>query len=412
MTEIQRQAVEFSDDELSAGQRLREAREAQGLSVEDVAARLNISVKYIQALEDLDFDSLPGLPFVRGYIRSYARFVELSGDELVVSFNQYAQVGDAGPVASINKVERQVKLSDPLMRISMYVFFLAVLGISVWWWQTQSGNSLADIFHLDSGGSAEAQNENTLTDKQSESIAAEDSLQARLAAVQAQSEKQLAMSETEIDSTNSGSDDATPQYLSAEEVQQMAAELGKPNEMEGNQNSGDGESADSTVSNTNVASEVVVASPSEAGNEIESSVETTALSEQTSNDAVDASVSNTDNSNQENGLSQQKATSADNEQLSNDVTTSDVIAETAKKLVGKLELQFTGDCWISIRDANGKLVFANTKRAGDVLALDLEASANLLVGRVSAVSHAFFGGKDLQLAQIARKDVARLELNL
>ncbi|OMH30922.1 RodZ domain-containing protein [Motiliproteus sp. MSK22-1] len=402
MSELQREAVEFCDDELSAGQRLKSAREARNLSIEDVSARLNISAKYIRALEELDFESLPGLPFVRGYIRSYARFVELSGDELVVSFNRYAQVGDVGPVASINKVGRQVKLSDPLMRTSMFIFFLAVLGISVWWWQTQSGNSLPDIFNLDPAVGVDTGDSET-AENESGPQTAESKLQARLAEIQTESEQQTTMSDesAETGTVNNDPTEADPEYLSAEEIQRIAAELAKTdNETDINSDTNNGEqTVDPRGAGTEVstAGELIETAP--ATNDNESAVEQDSTAEAIPGTAVDDSITSTDVSNQESVVSAESEVPAD-----------DLTADTVKP-VAKLELQFVGDCWVSIRDAKGKLIFANTKRAGDVLELDLEASANLLVGRVSAVSRAFFGGKDLQLAQLARKDVARLELN-
>ena len=407
MSELQRETVEFCDDELSAGQRLKSAREARNLSIEDVSARLNISAKYIRALEELDFESLPGLPFVRGYIRSYARFVELSGDELVVSFNRYAQVGDVGPVASINKVGSQVKLSDPLMRISMFIFFLAVLAISVWWWQTQSGNSLADIFNLDSTAGADTR-ENESAEQESGPQTAESKLQARLAKIQAESEKQLATSDedAETGAVSNDPEETDPQYLSAEEIARIAAELAKTDEetdINSNTNStGDTSSSEQTADSRGTGIEVDVAGEltetAPTANDSESAVDQDITAEAVPGTAVDDSITSAEVSNQESVISAENEVSAD-----------DLTADPVKP-VAKLELQFVGDCWVSIRDAKGKLIFANTKRAGDVLELDLETSANLLVGRVSAVSRAFFGGKDLQLTQLARKDVARLEL--
>ena len=70
------------------GQQLREAREAQGLSQAEMSARLHLSVSYIRALEADDYSRLPQAAFVRGYIRNYARLVNLPGDELASLFQQ------------------------------------------------------------------------------------------------------------------------------------------------------------------------------------------------------------------------------------------------------------------------------------------------------------------------------------
>jgi cytoskeleton protein RodZ len=73
---------------LLPGQRLRSGREALGLSQADIAARMHLSVSYIRALEADDYARLPQAAFVRGYIKNYARLVNLPGDELANLFQQ------------------------------------------------------------------------------------------------------------------------------------------------------------------------------------------------------------------------------------------------------------------------------------------------------------------------------------
>lgn len=68
------------------GQRLREAREAQGVTREDVAGELRLDTCIIEALEYGDTARLPQPVFTAGYLRSYARFIGLPPDELVTQF--------------------------------------------------------------------------------------------------------------------------------------------------------------------------------------------------------------------------------------------------------------------------------------------------------------------------------------
>ena len=63
-------------------QRLSQAREAQNLTTADVARRLKLSVWQVEALESGQYDQLPGPTFVRGFIRNYARLLDLDPDEL------------------------------------------------------------------------------------------------------------------------------------------------------------------------------------------------------------------------------------------------------------------------------------------------------------------------------------------
>ena len=72
------------------GQKLRLAREARGLSLDDVTAETNLAPKYLQALEADDYAALPGLAFARGYARRYAQLVHLDGSALIAEMDLLA----------------------------------------------------------------------------------------------------------------------------------------------------------------------------------------------------------------------------------------------------------------------------------------------------------------------------------
>jgi cytoskeleton protein RodZ len=67
----------------SAGATLKAAREAAGLSLDAVAQQLKLAPRQVQALEDGDYQHLPGRTFVRGFARNYARFVHLDADAVL-----------------------------------------------------------------------------------------------------------------------------------------------------------------------------------------------------------------------------------------------------------------------------------------------------------------------------------------
>lgn len=66
----------------TVGQQLRTAREAKGLSASEVAHALKLSVHQVLSLENDDWSSLPGT-IVRGFIRNYARLLNLSSEALM-----------------------------------------------------------------------------------------------------------------------------------------------------------------------------------------------------------------------------------------------------------------------------------------------------------------------------------------
>lgn len=79
------------------GEILREAREAQALSLEEVEAQTRIRLKFLEALEDGDIGVLPSAMHAKGFLRSYAQFLNLDVAQVVALFNE--ATGAPVPVA-------------------------------------------------------------------------------------------------------------------------------------------------------------------------------------------------------------------------------------------------------------------------------------------------------------------------
>jgi cytoskeleton protein RodZ len=69
----------------NVGMALREAREAMGLSVHDIANRIKFAPRQVEALEANDFNNLPQTTFLRGFVRSYARVLQLDEVALIAA---------------------------------------------------------------------------------------------------------------------------------------------------------------------------------------------------------------------------------------------------------------------------------------------------------------------------------------
>lgn len=74
----------------SFGQDLKKAREAKGVALEAIAAATKITTRYLQAVEQEQFDQLPGGVFRRSMVRSYARFAGLDEDHWVKRYLETA----------------------------------------------------------------------------------------------------------------------------------------------------------------------------------------------------------------------------------------------------------------------------------------------------------------------------------
>ncbi len=69
------------------GERFRAAREARGLSLSDVAEQIRIRSVYLSAIEDENWNAIGAPVYVRGFLRTYARFLGLEPEEVVGQFN-------------------------------------------------------------------------------------------------------------------------------------------------------------------------------------------------------------------------------------------------------------------------------------------------------------------------------------
>jgi len=73
---------------LGIGERLIEAREQRGLSLEDAERDTRISRRYLQALEDERFDIIPAPVYARGFLRSYSQYLGVETAPLLARFPQ------------------------------------------------------------------------------------------------------------------------------------------------------------------------------------------------------------------------------------------------------------------------------------------------------------------------------------
>ncbi|NOR13733.1 MAG: helix-turn-helix domain-containing protein, partial [Candidatus Aminicenantes bacterium] len=62
---------------LPIGQDLKRERELRGISLKEIAESTKINIRFLRALEDDQFDALPGKFFTRGIIRGYAKYLGL-----------------------------------------------------------------------------------------------------------------------------------------------------------------------------------------------------------------------------------------------------------------------------------------------------------------------------------------------
>ncbi len=118
------------------GVELRIARESENLSVADVAEKLLVSMDIITAIEESEVDKLPALTFTKGYIRSYARLLEIPADNIISEYLKVAP--DQKPALSSRSVLPMQASSEHffIKIISAAFVFFAVIILLYWLYQT------------------------------------------------------------------------------------------------------------------------------------------------------------------------------------------------------------------------------------------------------------------------------------
>jgi cytoskeleton protein RodZ len=130
------------------GESLRQAREFKGWSIAEVAAQLNLTQQRLTQLEAGAFDKLPGTTFARGYIRAYAKLLDMDQNRLVLEFDQFTGTDASGSsVHALGRIEEPVRYSQSILRLISFLLLLALIGGGFIWWQDQGRPvaSLADL---------------------------------------------------------------------------------------------------------------------------------------------------------------------------------------------------------------------------------------------------------------------------
>lgn len=129
----------------SVGQILRNAREAQGMTLEDAAARLRLMQRQIEAMETDDFESLGPPVFARGFVRNYARLLELAPEALLVRMEgapvEPTAVSPAAPP------QPHSWLSSPwLILLLLGLLLLVGLPVALYWWlNSEEGSNPSEL---------------------------------------------------------------------------------------------------------------------------------------------------------------------------------------------------------------------------------------------------------------------------
>jgi cytoskeleton protein RodZ len=288
---------------MDVGTLLKRKREELGYSQKQVADRLRLRLAVIEQIDNNQLATDQVATFTRGYLRSYARLVGV--DEAVV----LAALDDAGDaqhqeqeMQSFSRKTKTEKHNSRIMLITWGVFIIITGISSLWWWQNQQDNSLA-----------QSVNDTAVVDvpavmEESDNAPALDEVVMQ----------ELTVAPEEVDpSVEAPSSDATPEEVLIEEPVAVEAEVAEP--------------------------------------------------------------------------VQTAATLADEQQV--------------------ITMTFEADCWIQVKDAQGKTLISGIRKAGQDLELSGEAPFKVILGAPEGVAMTF-ASEPVDLSRYTAGKVARFTLPL
>lgn len=134
------------------GERLIAAREALGLSVDDIAERTRVPLRHLQTIEAGGTDGLPATPYSVGFVRTYASSVGLDPADLAQQFR--GELGQAPVRATPEPFEPADPARVPTRLLAIVALLIAVAigaGYAIWRGDSLSGSGAVERERLAAG---------------------------------------------------------------------------------------------------------------------------------------------------------------------------------------------------------------------------------------------------------------------
>jgi cytoskeletal protein RodZ len=137
------------------GNRLKEARLAKGLSLEDLQSLTKIQKRYLIGIEEGNYSSMPGNFYVRAFVKQYAEALQLNPDEIFETYKSEIPAthhDDLPEQLSRVKTRKTLtggnsKIFDVLPRILIGVFVLGAAGVLYYFLTNNVGNNATNAIN-------------------------------------------------------------------------------------------------------------------------------------------------------------------------------------------------------------------------------------------------------------------------
>lgn len=127
-----------NDTALGLGERLRSARKARALTLEQAAFTLRLEVPVLRALEDERYEALGAAVFVRGHLRAYAKLLGLSEEAVMAAYRAADPNADAPPKVT-RELEKPLTTTPGPLAIAAAVIFALLAMLLLYLLSSGSG---------------------------------------------------------------------------------------------------------------------------------------------------------------------------------------------------------------------------------------------------------------------------------
>ena len=377
------------------GNRLRSAREKAGFSLEEVSARLHLDRRTIEMLEAEDYRELPAPTFVRGYLRSYARLLDLPAEPMVEAFDRQG----FGPPALIADIahQSQARSSDLwVVGISVFLFTLLIVLAAMWYQANQPDEREMPQAGPASGSEAAS----------SQGKSAKDGSRGSEARATARPDRESHAANAAVTSSDRDSrapdtpPSAPPAASPATAVGQTAAT--------GASTAGGAEAPQIAGASVNGGETPAVARSNADEAESTTNRGTDTATRETQAPSSDASATSGGSPRSAENLAATAATVANSQPApSSQAATSS--SQSPQGPIDTVVMRFARDAWVEMYDARGKRLYYNLARAGRTIEVAGARPIRVLLGYVKGVQ-VEYNGAPFDFSQYISRGIARFEM--
>lgn len=322
-----------------AGQQLKRAREQKGLSVSAVADAQHLRPVVIHAIEEGDYEQIDSELFLKGYVRTYAKQVDLDPDALIATLDkeleplrqQKVQAEERNPLVDMERRRHQKR------RMAKLFFFLLVVAIAVF----------VGLRFLENRGTTSAPEE-------------------------PESSEPASQTSEPLESQSGDSSDASAFDSGTEDDAGVAQTLPEDNDL---------------MADEPIVPEVDAQAPPEGQGDTplatsSESVEDSRL-EQEQSSVPSAGVDD----------NQFPTVTSEPEPAFEESAQPDTVAGN-----GRLEMTFSDECWVQVTDSAGNRLVGSLQRDGDRIDVSGRVPIQVVVGAVDAIEQIRFDGEPVDMS--------------